>query len=170
MAQPLHMTKLAGAIALATLAGCAMDTEAEVRDQVDAWVDIGETLHFDSGFGCTGGVFRMASGQVKSTAPHAVSIREGLSLLSQVGTASFQMDGLSPSDISGQINSMDISVGTGVLAAGLGARDCLEGPWKAAYKSALQTRGAVLIYSLKHKALVVIDRAAQRVYFSRGDV
>lgn len=170
MAQPIPLSILAGALALATLAGCAQDKETDVRAQVDKWVDIGATLHFASQFGCTAGVFELASAEVKSTAPHAVTIREGLSLLKQVGTASFQTPDLSPSDISAQINSMDTSVGNAVLASGLGARDCLKDDWRAAYLTALQAKGGILIFQRDGNTLAIVDRAVQRVYFSRGDV
>ncbi|MGH1356865.1 MAG: hypothetical protein ACRBBS_17575 [Thalassovita sp.] len=170
MARTIFKSVLAGAIALATLAGCAIDKEQDVRAQVDAWIDIGDTMHFTSQMGCTAGVFRLSSIEVKSPAPHAVTIREGLSLLKQVGVASFQTPDLSPSDISAQINSVDMGVGTGILTSGLGGRECLEGDWRAAYTAALETKGGILIFKRDGNALVVVDRKTQRVYFARGDV
>lgn len=170
LAQPISTSMLAGAVALATLAGCAMDKEQAVRAQVDAWVDIGETLHFNSQMGCTAAVFQLASTEVKSAAPHAVTIRDGMTLLAQIGAVSFQTPDLSPSDISAQINSMETSIGNGVLVAGLGARDCLTGDWKAAYLDALLAKGGILIFKRDGNALAIVDRRTQRVYFGRGDV
>ena len=170
LAQPIPLSMLAGALALATLAGCAQDKETDVRAQVDSWIDIGATLHFASQMGCTAGVFELASAEVKSPAPHAVTIREGLTLLDQVGTASFQTPDLSPTDISAQINSVNMGVGNGILSSGLGARDCLKDPWRADYLTALQAKGGILIFQRDGNALAIVDRAAQRVYFSRGDV
>ncbi|MGR1580245.1 hypothetical protein ACSSNL_02155 [Thalassobius sp. S69A] len=170
MAQLFSKPVLAGAIALATLAGCAMDEESQVRAQVDEWVDIGKTLYFDSQMTCTAGVFALVSDQVKSAAPHAVTIREGLTLIRQRGVAKFQDPGLSPSDISAQINSQDIAIGNGVLSSGLDARECLTEAWRADFVAALQARGAVLIYRRAGNALAIIDQTNRQVFFARGDV
>lgn len=170
MAQLFPMPVLAGAFALASLASCAMDEESKVRAEVDHWLDLGATLHFISQMTCTAGVFELASDQVKSAAPHAVTIREGLSLIGQRGVAKFQDAGLSPSDISAQINSLDTAIGNGVLSSGLGARDCLTGDWKTGFVAALQAKGGALIYRRAGNALVIIDWSNQQVFFARGDV
>jgi|GEM_PF-2917639 len=170
MAQPYMSYFLVGAVALAGMTGCAMDAEAKVRADVDRWVDIGATLYFDSRMSCTAGVFSLSSDEVKSTAVHAVTIREGLSILRRGETAKFQSNTLSPNDISAQVNSMDMSVGNGMIASGLAARDCLSDAWKDAYQAALVTQGATLIFQREDNTLVLVDHASRQVFFARGDV
>lgn len=170
VAQPYMSYFLAGAIALAGVTGCAMDTENKVRVEVDRWVDIGATLYFDSRMDCTAGVFALASDEVKSAAVHAVTIREGLSILRRGETVKFQSNTLNPNEISAQVNSMDMSAGNGMIASGLAARDCLNDAWKDAYQTALVTRGAALIFRREDNTLVLVDSASGQVFFARGDV
>lgn len=170
LARPNTMSVLAGAIALAGLAGCAMDDEKTVRAEVDQWVDIGTTLSFHSEMTCTAAVFGLSQDSVKSAAPHAVTIAEGLSLLRRGGVAAFESPTHSPADISAQLMSADLGLGNGVLASGLGGGNCLNEPWRALYQAAIQRPGAVLIFKRDGNALVIVDRAAGQVFFARGDV
>lgn len=170
VARPFIKPVLVGAVALAGLVGCAMDTEAEVRAEVDHWVDIGATLSFRSQMTCTAGVFALASGEVKSAAPHAETIPEGVSLLRRGGVAKFEAANQSPSNISEHLISADLGLGNGVLASGLSARDCLKGEWRAAYMTAVQRPGAALIFKRDGNALVIVDRVSGQVFFARGDV
>ncbi|MGX9356628.1 hypothetical protein ACS3SW_16115 [Roseobacteraceae bacterium S113] len=57
----------AQALALASvLAGCALDSEAELRSEVAGWTSIAETIYFASERNCSAALYRLTSGVLRT--------------------------------------------------------------------------------------------------------
>jgi hypothetical protein len=172
LAQPYRLSALAGVVALALTgpAGCAMDREAEVRARLAEWVEPGDTLWFRSTMDCTAAVFRTKTVTPSPDVQRVTSVRQGLLLLGHDVIVGFDVDGLSPTQVSEEVMSADLPRGLGVLSSGVAAKGCMDEQTTRSYLSALHSDQAMLIFDPAGKVLAVLDRAGQRIFFARGTV
>lgn len=171
LARPYRRMPLRGLMALAFLglAGCAMDEEAEVRAQAETWAALGDTIYFESKWTCTAAVFAVEETRIRSFITKVRKVDRGLRLTGEGETVAFDVDGLSPTEVSEAVMSADLPKGLSVLNSGVAAKDCMEGTVPAAYLSALNDPQAVLIFAPENKAMAVLDRRNKRLFYARGN-
>ncbi len=160
----------AAALALLGLAGCALDSEPEVRARLDGWVTLGETGYFKSEMGCTAAMFVLRQSRVKSKVASVDNVDEGLRLLQQDRAVAIDLPGLSPSEVSEVISSRNLSEGIGVLASGVSARDCMSDEMRSRYLAAVNAADSILVFDTTDNAIAIVDRISRMVFFVRGPV
>jgi len=160
----------AAALALLGLAGCALDSESEVRARLDGWVTLGETEYFESEMGCTAGAFELRQSRFKSKVASVDTVEEGLRLLQQDWAVAFDLPGLSPSEVSEVISSRNLSEGIGVLASGVSSRDCMSDEIRRRYLAAVNAADSILVFDTTDNAMAIVDRVSRVVFFVRGSV
>lgn len=157
-------------LALTGLASCAMDSEQEVRSLVGEWVTLDETAFFKSGMNCTAGVFKLETNRISSLVTHARSVRGGMDAMAEGRPVAFMISGLSPTLVSEQVMTANLSQGLGVLSSGVAGKDCMDDRTKQAYLRALMDPNAVLIFEPTEKFMAVVDKTNSRLFFARGNV
>ncbi|WP_164727008.1 hypothetical protein [Shimia sediminis] len=170
LAQSYHAQMLAGALAAAGLAGCAMDSEAAVRDELGQWVAIGATLHFDSRLSCTAARFETLSPHLLVGVRVASDLRDALQDISAGHSVAFAFANQSPTAVSEMVMSADLPDGLGLLSAGVGGKDCMDDAEQARYVAALNDTRVMMIYSPRTNAVTLLDPTRNEVFFVRGDV
>lgn len=158
------------ALALLGLAACALDREAEVRAQLGGWMPLGDTLYFESKLECTAGVFATQADFLQGKVRTVSTLHDGLAALGKEATVAFELEGMTPDQVSQAVMSADLPKGLGVLSSGLSARACMDEDTKSAYLGALKSPAALLVFAPENNALVILDRDGRQVFFARGDV
>jgi hypothetical protein len=158
------------ALAFCGLAACVMDKEPEVRSGMDRWVNLGETIYFESERKCTAAAFRVKETRVRSFITRARNIDRGLRLIADGQPVAFDLTGRSPTQISAALMEADMQQGLAILSSGIAARGCMTDEASVAYYKALQSPDAVLIFDPVAKALAVLDRQRRWVFYLRGRV
>lgn len=156
------------------LVSCAsLDEEDSLRAELKKWLFLAQTKHFTSKQTCTIGVFELASSELRSTAPRKVTtFREALHYIRKDRAVTFDMPGVTPSEISEGVMSLDLSHGLGLVSAGVGPYlDCLEeGPIMNGFYAVLTSPEAVTIYSPAGNFLLMVYPPEAVALFMRGNV
>ncbi|UWQ90262.1 hypothetical protein QEZ52_15985 [Aliisedimentitalea scapharcae] len=171
-AQPYRLTALRGlaALALGGLAGCAMDREADVRAQLDTWVELGATSYFQSTMECTAGVFATGSQYLSAPVQTVRSVRQGLLLMGHDIAVAFDVSGQTPTLVSEAVMTADLPKGLGVLSSGVAAKGCMDDTLTRSYLAALHSDQAMLIFDPASNVMAVLDRAGERIFYARGNI
>lgn len=169
-ARPYHAPVLAGALAVAGLAGCAMDDEAQVRAELGRWVEPGATLYFESRLACTAARFEVRSSELHPSVEVVRHLEDGLRLVAAGRSVAFHLDGKSPTAISEEVMSADLPGGIGLLSAGVGGKDCMDEAEQIRFFAALHDPSVVMVYAPATNALALLDPNQREVFFVRGDV
>lgn len=156
--------------ALLWLAGCTLDEEQTVRDRLDTWLSLKETVYFESKSDCTAGLFRTAYPDIKSAAARVTSVGEGLTVLSTGQPVAFAVPDLSPAEVSEGITSVNLPEGVGVITSGLGGRKCMDETMIRRFAAALTAPDAIMIFDTTENALAILRPAQRLVFFTRGAV
>ncbi|MCW9043523.1 MAG: hypothetical protein OQK05_09300 [Pseudopelagicola sp.] len=170
MTQPYRGSVRAGVLALAVLAGCAKDDEAEVRAELGDWVTPGATLYFQSRLGCTAARFETRSPRPLPGVAMAQSLADVMRHVAAERTVAFNVEGHSPTRVSEEVMRANLPGGIGLLSAGVGGKACMDDAEQARYVTALNDPGVVMIYAPQGNALVLLDTGRREVFFVRGDV
>lgn len=171
VAHPLYLPRVALAVAvIAALAGCAMDSETKVRDELGAWVNLGETVYFESRMDCTAALFKTRSTTVRASVNMVRTLPDGLRLIGAGETVGFDLAKQSPNAISEQVMSADLPNGLGLVSSGISGKNCMTDTVQRAYLTALTSDNSIMIYAPSNNALAVLDVQQGQVFFARGDV
>ncbi|KUF12032.1 hypothetical protein AVJ23_05510 [Pseudoponticoccus marisrubri] len=156
------------------LAGCALDREDAVREELRRWLLLAETRHFTSKPSCTAAVFALVSASVKMAGgPRRVrNFTEARLLIGQGRAVLFDMPGRSPSEISSGLMARDLAAGLGLLSSGVGpSLACMEqDAIRAGFHAVLTSPQAVTIYDPPNNALILVDPTRRLALFLRGNV
>ena len=157
--------------ALAVLAGCALDTQESLKKQLSARLYILEVMHFTSKSSCTAAVFTLALGAFRKPYPQARSIDSALERIRGQNQVQFQLDGLSPNEITEAIMSRDLPHGLGLISAGIGpARDCMDARIARGYHRVLLSPLSQMVYLPQDNALLILYPPEKLAFFLRGNV
>ena len=170
LAQPYRHSVLAGALALAGLAGCAKDDEAKLRAEIADWVTPGATLYFQSRQSCTAARFETRSPRPLPKVARAETLEQGLRHIAAERVVGFLLDGISPTRISEAVISANLPGGIGLLSAGVGGKGCMDEAEQARYVAALNDPAVTMVYAPKSNILMLLDSGAQEVFVLRGDL
>lgn len=158
---------LAASAALA-LTGCSLDQEEEVRGQIADWVKLGETYYFFSRVNCTAALFEVKASRITSMVKKVSTVEAGMRAITEMTPVAFEVAGLSPTEVTERIMTLDLPLGLGVLASGTGGKDCMAVEMEEAYFNALHDPTSALIYHPEAKFMAIFDRRNMRLFFSRG--
>jgi hypothetical protein len=159
---------LTAVVALGALAACTPDTEAEFRDEVGAWLSLGETLYFNATRACTGAVFEARSGILASAMRSATSWREARLALDAGAPVAFETLTLTPSDFTGIVMDEDPTLGSQMISGGLAIRDCLDAARQSEYLTALREPDAALMFDPATRTVGVLSADRRTLFIGRG--
>lgn len=152
------------------LSACALDKEADLRSQLSAWVDLGETYFYQSSMSCTAAVFHTAENpRLTSQLERARSLNTGMKLLDAGQPVVFAISGKSPNAVTEDIMSRDLPQGLGVLNSGLAGVSCMSDLVKSIYYQAIRNPTSQLLFVPGSNAMVVLDKQAMALIFVRGN-
>ncbi len=167
--RPLRSAVLGlAASAALVVSGCSLDQEEEVRSQIQSWVKLGETQYFFSRVNCTAALFEVKATRITSMVKKARDIEAGMRAITENKPVAFEVGGLSPTQVTEAIMTLDLPQGLGVLASGTGGKDCMAVEMEEAYYNTLHDPTSVLIFHPEAKFMAIFDRRNMRLFFSRG--
>ena len=162
---------LAGALAgVIGVAGCAMDRAEAVKAEVARYLYPGEVLYFKSDMDCTAAVFKAVSDDVKSSIRLASSVEEAIRLVQRNGTVGFHRFGLSPNEITEQLDTLDRSFALGMVTASVAAKNCMTAEVQQRFFDVLQMPDASIIYDKERRVVIVLDTQRRTILFGRGNL
>lgn len=156
------------ALAALGLGGCSLDQEEEVRLQIQDWVKLGETKYFFSRVNCTAALFDVKATRITSMVKKVRDIEAGMRAITENKPVAFEVGGMSPTQVTEAIMTLDLPQGLGVLASGTGGKDCMAVEMEEAYYNTLHDPTSVLIFHPEARFMVIFDRRNMRLFFSRG--
>lgn len=167
--RPLRRAVLGlAASAVLALGGCSLDQEEEVRLQIQDWVKLGDTRYFFSRVNCTAALFDVKATRITSMVKKAGDIEAGMRAITENKPVAFEVGGMSPTQVTEAIMTLDLPLGLGVLASGTGGKDCMAVEMEEAYYNTLHDPTSVLIFHPEARFMAIFDRRNMRLFFSRG--
>jgi hypothetical protein len=168
--RPRRLLRAFAGVALAALVtgSCSLDQEEQVRAQVQDWVKLGETYYFFSRVNCTAALFEVKASRISSKVKKVRDVEAGMRAIYEEIAVAFEVEGLSPTEVTEEIMNRDLPMGIGVLSSGTGGKDCMAIEMEEAYFNALLDPTSALIYHPTAKFTVVFDRRNRRIFYSRG--
>lgn len=158
-------------VLVTSLSGCALDKEAELRQQLAGWVYLAQTRYFSSRMNCTAAVFDLALPVIRATIPRARSIDSAVERLKQGQVIVFDMPETSPHAVSEQLMSRDLVTGLGLLSTGVGpVKDCMEEHIANGYFAVLMSPETLTLYDPAGDALLMVYPPENLAVFLRGNV
>ncbi len=158
---------LAGA-ALAVLTGCAREDEAAMRERLDRWFSLGETLSFAAELDCAAGLFRLVDDSLAASLPVVGSVGEMLFTLPREGVAALDDPEQAPDAALVDLVNADRPMGMAMRRAGLEARACMDEATEGAFRTALLSPGALLVYETESGMVALMDRENRLVVAAMG--
>ncbi|MCT4559679.1 MAG: hypothetical protein N4A61_16655 [Pelagimonas sp.] len=150
-----------------------LDEEEALRAQLKEWLFLAQTKHFNTKTTCTTAVFELASNAIRSSGPRVVTdLREAVTYLKKERAVLFDLPGMTPSEISEGVMSLDLPTGLGLVSSGVGPYlDCLEeGPIMNGFYAVLTSPETITIYDPAQNALLMIYPPESVALFMRGNV
>lgn len=156
---------------LGMLAGCALDSEDELRRVLGSRLYLLDTVHFSSAGNCTAAVFTLALAEFRAPFPMAVSLEGALDKLEAGEAAHLHLEGLTPNEISEAVMSHDLPTGLGLISAGIGpAQDCMSDPVSRGYYRVLTSVETQMVYLPEENALLLLYPPEKLAFFLRGNI
>ncbi len=159
-----------GLAAILALSGCAMDDEAQFREIVASWLDVGEQQFFESKFSCTAAIYTATTDEIDPSVTLASSIEEGVEVMEADEVIAFDDTSRSPNDVIDAVDAEHIGMAPAMIAAGISGKQCMPENFRKAFLSASADAGSILVVDQDNTLMAILDRANLRVYAVRGDV
>lgn len=173
MRQALNIARRRPTLALLaalSLSACTPDTESAFREEVSAWLSLGETRFFNATRRCTAAVFDVRSGILTSAMRSVTSWPEAQREIARGRPVAFETVTVSPSELTGAIMEDTPSLGTQFLSAGLAARNCMDAETEAAYFEALNQPDATLLFDPEHQTVGILRADLRLLFVGRGEL
>lgn len=162
-----------GILALAgivMLSGCERHSEAEARALLAGWVDLGETLYFQSQRECTAAVFRVKSADIKSRVPVYDSAEAAVYSGGKQRPFAITAKGKSADQVFIDLMNADRPTGVAVQSVGLVAKPCMSNKASNTFYAALKADPSTVIFSYEDAAFAVLNPVRGVVVLTSGDV
>ena len=156
------------AAALTLLAGCMREDETALRDRLDRWFALGETLHFKARKECVAASFRLVQWQFKAPIPVEQAAPQALRSLSRGGVVALDNTSLAPDAALLDFVNTDRTIGMGMRRAALEGRQCMDDDTVSAFRYALDSPRAVLAYDAENATLMLLDPHTGLLVVARG--
>ncbi len=158
---------LAGLV-LTVLSGCMQEDEAALRNRLERWFAIGETVSFHATRDCVAAMFELVQMQVKSPLPVANAAPDALRTLSRRGAVAVDDPQKAPDAVLVEIVTADRPLGMGMRRAALEGRMCMNGEIESAFRHALENPRAVVAYDAETATLILLDPRTGLLVAARG--
>ena len=147
-------------IALATLsltAACVREDEAGLRDRLDQWFSLGDTVGFAARQDCAAGAFRLVDPSIKAQMTVASSVGSMLMQLDRVGRVALDDTAQSPDRAMVAVVNAQRHTGMQMRRAALEGRACMDDIVTSAFRHALDAPRAILAYDQDARSLMLLD-------------
>lgn len=164
---------LAMGLCLLVAAGCKLDREDALRDELAGWLSVAEVLEFRSRSTCTGAVLRLKDAVISDRLTKATSVETAVQYLRAGRAVAFVLVDATPNEVSERIMTASLEQGLGLLSNGLGAaKRCLSDRGGMAFYAAIMSPDAVMIYDPGGNSLTLVHRQSTvpLAIFLRGNV
>jgi len=143
--------------ALGLTAACVREDEAALRDRLDRWFSVGDTVGFAATQDCAAGAFRLVDPSVKASLPVVSGVGALLMQLDRGGRVA--LDDPTQSPDRGMVITVNAQRHTGMQMrrAALEARACMDDTITTAFRHALDEPRAVLAYDSNTGSLMILD-------------
>ncbi|MEZ5714429.1 MAG: hypothetical protein R3D85_04215 [Paracoccaceae bacterium] len=174
MPQPAYQTRGAragAALALAAtlvLAGCQRHSEDEARALLGGWVELGDTIYFESQRHCTAAVYRVTSADIKSRVPLFDSAQAVVLSGKQDGPFALSEEGKSADKMFIDLMNADRGTGVAIQSASVEAKPCMNDKARNSYFALLNAEPSVVIFSRADRAYAVLDPVRGVVMMTSG--
>ena len=128
-----------------------------MRDRMERWFHIGETVAFQATRDCVAGVFRLVQMEVKSPLSVVASTPDALWLLSRGGAAALNDPEVAPDVALLEIVNTDRTTGMTMRRAALEGRQCMDDHTESAFRYALDNPQSVLVFEPDPATFIVMD-------------
>lgn len=164
---------LAIGLCVLALAGCRLDREAALSEELARWISVAEVLEFRSRATCTGAVFRLKDTVISDRLTKATSVETAVHYLRADRPVVFKLLDTSPNEVSERIMTASLEQGLGMLSNGVGpAQRCLSDRAGLAFYAAIMSPEAVMIYDPGGNSLTLVHVQSKvpLAIFLRGNV
>lgn len=144
-------------LVLTVLTGCWREDESALRDRMERWFSIGETVAFHATRDCVAAVFRLVQMEVKSPLPVVSASPEVPGALSRRGAVALMDATLAPDAALVEIANMDRTTGMNMRRAALEGRMCMNEHTESAFRYALDNPRTVLVYDADPATIMLMD-------------
>ena len=156
---------LAGLLAVA---GCDRHSEDDARALLSGWFDLGDTLYFESQRGCTAGVFRVKTMDVKSRVPLFDDAQAVVMNGKQDGPFALSVPGVTADKLFIELMNAHRPTGVAIQAAGLEAKPCMNQKASNSFYAALLADPSVVVFSRPDATFAVLDPLRGIVVLTSG--
>ncbi|WP_101067373.1 hypothetical protein [Roseovarius salinarum] len=165
-----HSLRAAGPALVAglVLAGCRGGEEAALREGLARWFALGDTVSFESRYGCMAGVFRLTDMQVKAPLRVTDSAAAAAVALERRGATALDVPGQAPDAAIVALANTERDTGMAVRRAALEGRACMDDRAESAFRYALENPGAVLAYDAVARRVMLLDPATGLLVVVQG--
>lgn len=147
---------LAGLV-LTALAGCWREDEGALRNRMERWFAIGETVAFHATGDCVAAVFRLVQMEVKAPLSVVSAAPEVPGMLSRRGAVALHDPTLAPDVALAEIVNTDRPTGMNMRRAALEGRMCMNAHTESAFRYALDNPRTVLAYDADPSTIMLMD-------------
>ena len=155
-------------LVMAVLSGCWREDETALRDRLERWFSIGETLAFHASRDCVAASFRLVQMQVKSPLSVVTATPEALWLLSHRGAVALDNPEQAPDAALVEIVNADRPTGMRIRRVALEGRMCMNEETESAFRYALDNPRSILAYDAGSATLMLLDPHTGLLVVARG--
>ncbi|MGM0741301.1 MAG: hypothetical protein ACQEVT_06990 [Pseudomonadota bacterium] len=152
-----RVVTLVSLLGLAWTAACARESEAALRDRLDQWFAIGDTLAFEARGDCVAAVFRLISADVKAPMPVVSDPMGMLVQLKRGGRAALDSSRQSPDAGLVALANAERATGMAMRRAALEGRTCMDAVAQSAFRAAIEGPRSVLAYDGENGTVMMLD-------------
>lgn len=156
-------------ILLAAPAACKREDEASLRDRLEPWFAVGETLAFTARRDCAAAAFRLVHAEIGAGVAVASSVPEMLRVRPGQRALAVDAPDLAPDAAMVAIVNADRPTGMAMRRAALEARACMAGPLEGTFRQTLLNPRAVLVWDGAGRTVLLLDRDAGLLVVAMGE-
>ncbi len=154
--------------ALSALSACSRHGEDQLRQMLDRWFWLGDTVYFQSQMRCTAAVFETRISDVKSALRVETEIRRGLFTLERTGVLALALPGQSPEQVLLTLINSNRSIGSPIMNTALFGRNCMDADTEGAFHAAVSGAQSLLVWVPEEKTLIILDSENERLVLASG--
>ncbi len=142
---------------LSTLSACWREDEAALRDRMERWFSIGETVAFHTTRQCSAAVFRLVQMEVKAPLAVVSATPDVPRALARRGAVALDAPGIAPDAALVEIANSDRATGMNMRRAALEGRLCMNDHTESAFRYALDNPRTILAYTSEPSTIMLMD-------------
>lgn len=155
-------------LVMAVLSGCWREDESELRNRLDRWFSIGDTVAFNASRDCVAAAFRLVQMEVKSPLSVVRAAPEVLPTLSRRGAVALDDPEQAPDATLIELVNVDRPTGMSMRRAALEGRMCMNEEIESAFHYALDNPSSILAYDAASRTMMLLDPHTGLLVVARG--